>query len=286
LNKKAYFILLFFIAFSSIEAQNTKQKVRVYLLAGQSNMDGRGDGSKLTSEDLARLQKAKEKVTLAYYTFSKKQSAPLYVTKSPDFVKKKFGIDSYFGPELFFGIEMSEKYPDDKILLIKRAIGGTSLYGCWNPDWTKEKASLMNEEKKPKLFSNFISYTKDILSQYNAIDYEICGMLWVQGEADSNVKKYGPIPAETYGINLKNLIYSVRDEFQAPNLPFAVLEVGYGNVVEGMKTVSSQMQDVTLIPCSTDPKSPNYRPTYGPPVGHYNYEGMKQIGIDFAKVFE
>lgn len=286
MSKKVCLILVFLIGYSNFEAQTTEQKVRVYFLAGQSNMDGRGDGSKLTSQDLARLERAKEKVTLAYYTFSKKKLAPLYVSKSPEFVKKKFGINSYFGPELFFGIEMSEKYPEDKILLIKRSIGGTSLYGCWNPDWTEEKASLMKEEKRPKLYASFVSYAKEILSEYNAIDYEICGMLWVQGEADSNVKNYGPLPAETYGINLENLIQRIRKEFKTPKLPFALLEVGYGKVVEEMKNVSNQVQGVTLIPCSTDAKSTNFRPTYGPPVGHYNYEGMKQIGIDFAKVLE
>ena len=34
-----------------------------------------------------------------------------------------------------------------------------------------------------------------------------------------------------------------------------------------------------------DPQSPAYLPGYGPPVGHYNYEGMKRIGTQFADVF-
>ena len=39
---------------------------------------------------------------------------------------------------------MAEKYPNDEFIFIKRSVGGTSLYGCWNPDWTYEKANQMN----------------------------------------------------------------------------------------------------------------------------------------------
>ena len=42
-------------------------------------------------------------------------------------------------------------------------------------------------------------------TEYSEDQYEIVGMLWVQGEADSGVKKYGPIPASSYGENLSNL---------------------------------------------------------------------------------
>ena len=129
------------------------------------------------------------------------------------------------------------------------------------------------------------SYIKEVLADYDEDDYEFCGMLWVQGEADSGVSKYGPKPAETYGQNLKNLIQGIRKETGVKDLPFLILQVGSGKVVEGMQNAANTMDNVSFIPQSKDPNSPAYLPGYGPPVGHYNYEGMKRIGTQFAEVF-
>jgi hypothetical protein len=43
-----------------------------------------------------------------------------------------------------------------------------------------------------------------------------------------------------------------------------------------METTATAVDNVSLIPQSKDPTSPNFFPKY--PVGHYNYEGMKRIG--------
>lgn len=68
-------------------------------------------------------------------------------------------------------------------------------------------------------------------------------------------------------------------------LPFLILQVGGGKVVEGMKTTAQTLPQVSFTPQSKDPDAPNYLPGYGPPVGHYNSEGMKRIGNLFADEF-
>ncbi|WP_269523044.1 sialate O-acetylesterase [Coraliomargarita parva] len=256
------------------------KKKKVFLLAGQSNMDGRGDGSQLTAEDLQRLESAQRKVLLAYNGNS---PVPLGITPASGSVRNKFKLDQVFGPELFFGIELHQVWPDEDILLIKRSLGGTSLYGCWNANWSHEKASLMGEEGKPRLYQEFIDDTHRMLSGLSPDSYEICGMLWVQGEHDGNVNMFGPKPAEMYGEHLQDLIRSVRKELELPELPFLLLEVSRGKVVEGMQATAAILQNVTFIPQSQDPQAANYLPKYGPPVGHYNYTGMKRIGQMFAE---
>jgi arylsulfatase A-like enzyme/beta-mannanase len=258
------------------------KKIKVFLLAGQSNMDGRGDGSKLTDQEKEMLEEAQKNIQFAYNWNPVK---PLDITIPTPYIKEKFKLEKVFGPELFFGLGLAESMPNEKILLIKRSIGGTSLYGCWNPNWTEEKATLMNEANSPKLYNDFVSYINEVLSDYEDDEYEFCGMLWVQGETDSNVNKFGPLPSDTYGQNLQNLIQEIRKDTKVDDLPFMMLQVGAGKVVEGMQEAAETMENVTLIQQSKDPDSPFYLPGYGPPTGHYNYEGMKKIGTWFKDVY-
>ena len=257
-------------------------KKKVFLLAGQSNMDGRADGDKLSSTDLERLKKAGAKIKFYY---NHHPVTPLQLTTPPGYVQKKFNLKHTFGPELFFGINLHEAHPQEEYIFIKRSIGGTTLYGCWNPYWTEEKAKVTGEENKPKLFSDFINYTKDVLSRYDTSEYEICGMLWVQGESDSN-KKFGDLPAKTYGDNLINLIKETRKQLNVPDLPFIMFQVGNETVVAGMKKATRELKNVHLIPQSYDKNSPDYYPRNPPPLGHYITESMKRIGTRFFEVWD
>ena len=260
-----------------------KKKAMVFFLAGQSNMDGRARAYKLTAEDKTRLEKAGKNVTLYY---NHQNPVPLQVTTANEYIRKKFGTEQVFGPELFFGIRLSEAYPDRQIILIKRSKGGMSLYGAWNPDWTKKKAKHMAELDDPKLYSDFVAYAKSVLENYDTTDDALCGMLWVQGETDSNTKKFGNKPAVTYEKNLKNLINGVRHEFHMPELPFIIFQVGSGKVVEAMKHLAKEDNNISLIPQEADTGSAYYFVRNPLPVGHYTYESMKKIGNYFFEFFQ
>jgi len=245
-------------------------------------MDGRADAAKLTEDDLRRLKAVQDRIDFAY---NWEDIKPLSVTTPKEHTQKKFNFKQSFGPELFFGIALAEANPDQRFLFIKRAQGGTSLYGCWNPDWTLEKATLMNEQKQPKLYHDFIKFTDKTLAEKNPDSYEIKAMLWVQGESDSGVKKRGPLPAQTYGANLTKLIHSVRTHHKLPKLPFLMLQVGGGDVIVGMKATAKVDDNVHFIAQSKDKNSPYYLPKNPPPIGHYTTEGMKKIGLNFYKEY-
>lgn len=259
------------------------KKKKVFLFAGQSNMEGRANGDLLSEEDLKRLEKVAPNIAFHYNHFP---VSPLQLTTPKPYIQKKFSLEKSFGPELFFGINLAEKYPNDEFVFIKRSQGGTSLYGCWNPDWTLAKAKAMNEENQPKLFADFIAYSKSILATMDTSEYEICGMFWVQGEADSGTKKHGTKPAETYGKNLQSLIKEVRTTFNKPNLPFILFQVGSGKVVEGMEQTAKNDNFVSLIPQSRNKKSTDYYERNPPPIGHYTSKSMKKIGERFFEVYE
>jgi len=103
------------------------KKIKVFILAGQSNMEGRADGDKLTAQDRERLRKAQGRVQLA---FNEEPIRALDVVEPSAEIVKFYRRYVIYGPELFFGVTLSEAWPEEKILLIKRTAGGSSLHGC------------------------------------------------------------------------------------------------------------------------------------------------------------
>ena len=259
------------------------KKISVFLLAGQSNMEGRARAYNLTPEDLARLESASKQVTLYY---NHQDPVPLQVTTPGKHIQEKFETEQVFGPELFFGINLAEAYPGQQFIFIKRSKGGTSLYGAWNPDWTEEKAKAMNDENIPPLYDDLVAYAKSVLSQFDETEYELRGMLWVQGESDSGNKKFGSVPADTYEENLKKLISGIRSSFSAPELPFLIFQVGNGKVVQAMKNTARQDKYVSLIPQEKNTASKYYFEKNPPPIGHYTCESMKKIGTYFFNCYQ
>ena len=295
-TKKYPIFLLIFLSFAGISLAQRIQKTKVFILAGQSNMDGRGNADLLSKEELAALDSAKERIQFYYKGTVNNMKEPLVidgaldVTEPWEFVKKKFRLNKCFGPELFFGIELSKNYPDQEFLFIKRSQGGTSLYGAWNPEWSFEKAQTAKEENKRKLFEDLISTIDTRLKKLPPKSYEIVGMLWVQGESDSNTR-LSTLPSETYGENLIRLIQKVRKHYNVPEMPFLMLGVGSRKVIDGMRKASEKLNFVSLVNRSRSPEANNYTPIYshywnGKPAGHYNYEGMKKIGHLFFESYQ
>jgi hypothetical protein len=258
-------------------------------------MDGRGDASKLSEAEMKLLTNASQKIHFVYKGTVGEGNAIRYngaldFTNPWNFIKQKFNIEKCFGPELFFGVELVKNYPKQNYLFIKRSQGGTSLYGAWNPNWSFEKASFFNEQDKPKLYQDFIDLVDAELAELHPDSYEIVGMLWVQGETDSNTSN-GSLAADTYHIKLESLINSVRDHFDIPDLPFLIVGVGSKKVQKAMVQVSNKLTNVSFIERSQDVNRSNYTPIYthkwnGKTVGHYNYEGMKKIGQLFFKSYQ
>jgi hypothetical protein len=124
-----------------------------------------------------------------------------------------------------------------------------------------------------------IDYVDQVLAEYEKNAYEICAMLWVQGETDAGNK----IAAASYGWNLQQFISRIRQDLENDTLPFLFFQVGHGKVIEGMKQTAQLVPNVTLIPQSMEPTSTNFYSKMEN--GHYNYDGMKKLGLRFAQVF-
>jgi hypothetical protein len=160
-----------------------KQDLLIFLLAGQSNMAGRG--KPLEKEDqtphprVLLLDKERNWIPAV---------DPLHWDKPP-----VVGV----GLGLSFAKRVAEALPDKTIGLVPAAFGGSSI-GEW--------------EEGSKHYTNALERTQAALRQGT-----LAGVLWHQGESDT-----APERAELYRVKLDQLIDNLRTDLASPEAPIVV----------------------------------------------------------------
>jgi hypothetical protein len=233
---------------------------RVFLLGGQSNMNGLAPA--------ADVQPPYDAVQSGV-AFWEKNS---WVDLEPGYGTR----EEHIGPELSFGYALKQALPIDQIYLIKFAVNGSNLYDQWKPgdEVTNAGAGVWHD-----LFMTTANAALANLDA-NGVDYEISGMLWLQGESDAADAK-----GALYETNLRDFIADMRTRFGAPNLPFYMGRVRdyYGTtaqsgmVRDAQVAVADSTADVEWF--DTD--------SYNPLIlgGHYDTAGQIGIGIDYANLY-
>ncbi|MCK4998686.1 MAG: hypothetical protein KAS23_04095, partial [Anaerohalosphaera sp.] len=234
----------------TVTEDSAKAKMKVYLLGGQSNMDGRADNDDLPSE----LQLPQSDVQI-YFEGS-------WYDLQPGLSFLQLGQS--FGPEVTFGRELADSY-NEKIALIKYARGGTSLAGDWDPVSGSHYNIFLNEVEDA---------LSTLVTQY---DVEVAGMIWMQGERDSKFLDM----ANAYEANLTDFIAAVRVEFSVADMPFVIGQISeagtwtYGNIVrQAQADVSENVGDTALVITSDL--------TLNGDGIHYDAPGQMTLGIRFA----
>lgn len=197
-------------------AATRAEHYEVFLLAGQSNMDGRGNKQDLVG-DLAGYAKPQPDVLIAFAAGGLRRPLTLsqgFVPLEPGYSgtpgRKAGGLPTdTFGPELSFGRTLADSLKGKHVALIKYAEGGTNLRADWNQD------------KKGSLYEKFINFTRQSLKvlQDRGDTCEIRGMIWHQGESDAN------LTSAEYGRMLTDFINRVRADLAVKELPFVIGEV-------------------------------------------------------------
>ena len=185
----------------------------LYLLAGQSNMDGRGKAANLDPQ-----QRQPSTSAIIFYRNPPAASdgwqslAPGY--SIPPGYKGKVPSGT-FGPELGFAAGMLEARKDRPLALIKGSKGGTSLARDWNP------GSKDDPNSQGPCYRNFIETVALACKELErrGDTYEMRGVLWHQGESDANS------PAEKYQRELTSLVRRLREDLGKPDLPVVIGEV-------------------------------------------------------------
>jgi len=206
--------------------------LKVFLLAGQSNMVGQGS---LDHLDLLVQDDGSEFQEALWDGTSYNEREDVFITYNDHHGKLTAGRNSgfaasgRFGPELMFGWTMGDAFPDEKILLIKTAWGGKSLAVDFRPPSSGIGDYTGNlQPSSPDAYGYFyremivnildsLDSIKTVVSDYNdEAGYTVEGFVWFQGWNDMLYVE----AVDEYAFNLRNLINDVRLDLDLPNLPF------------------------------------------------------------------
>jgi len=178
--------------------------MKVFVLAGQSNMVGWGDSRKLPEP----MRKGNPRVLM----FEQGRWQPLRPCVKARKNQEKFGMTEFsFGPEIRFAHEIAQAWPDETIGIIKLAVGGTSIL-AWKPDWSKQDADRVRQGQHGSLYEKLVTKVKQAGQKR---DIELAGFLWLQGGGDmKNVAV-----AKEYLDNLKSLVAALRSDAGNSTMP-------------------------------------------------------------------
>ncbi|RLT02777.1 MAG: sialate O-acetylesterase [Planctomycetota bacterium] len=241
--------------FSAASLPAVEKPVRVFILAGQSNMEGKARNSLLdyqataanTKELFAHLR-AEEKWIVRDDVLIKflDRRGPLTVG---------YGSPDCTGVELEFGTAMGNHF-DEPVLLIKAAWGGHSLFKLFRSPSAKIPEAMLqadleqaqvrvkqeNEKNKtdtplPTLedieqeygssYRQMLAEVHDVQKNYATLfpslegkTLELTGFVWFQGFNDIFGAEH------EYASNMQHFIKDVRQDLNTPNLPFVIGALG------------------------------------------------------------
>lgn len=274
-------VLFFFPTWLAGQATTVNRKpALLFIVDGQSNAGTTGNGELLGPE-----WQGVDSEILFYSPqyLNHKNWTPL---EPHPFQKPDFGIDSLgFGVELSFARKVKERFPDYVIAVARRSSGGTSII-AWDKDWQrpgwKNEMKRVENEDKPPQYPRLITLAEEataaLLAEPGISRVEYGGFIWIQGERDSRFQ-FG---AERYEANLRALIANVRQDLDAPALPFMFGEAhthadAYMDVVD--QAVRNVNQDVAHTALVLTKDLSTYEGV------HYDTAGTLELGLRFAAAF-
>ena len=242
--------------------------VRVFVLAGQSNMEGKAPNALLEHQ-------ATDPKTEALFAHLRDDDG--WITREDVMIKYLnrhggltigYGSPDRTGLELEFGTVLGEHF-DEPVLLIKTCWGGHSLFQKFrspsagmppadklNQEWEQAKTNQQKRNEKNKRddplptlqditsvygssYRNMMSEIRDVEKNFETLfpnlqgkKFQISGFVWFQGWND----QYGGAEAE-YESNMKHFIEDVRKDLGVPELPFVIGVMGQN----GSKPASGPM---------------------------------------------
>jgi hypothetical protein len=280
--------------------------VKIFILAGESNMNGKGSISPVTTPGTLDYVVANDPT--GRYQFLK--SGGTYVTRAdvgirglgpaatPGNLTIGYGSNSaLIGPELGFGHVIGDAF-ENKVLIIEVGVDGTTLAHSFCPP------SSRAGEPEPVVAADKGFYYKEIIRLVNeakaslgATPYEIVGLGWHQGWNDRSNPPYVPV----YEANMANFINDIRSADKGlgvANMPVviatAAMDWNYG--YSEVERAQLKMADATAYPAFSgnvavvDTRQPYdglkfWQPVHNSPANegyHWNRSGKTFLHIGMA----
>ena len=277
-----------------------QQTFDVYIVAGQSNTDGRGDVSDLTTAQMASL----ENDTIISFLNPGSERERANPTSNPNdldvgtngfvpLVPGGFSVDGTsarmltptFGPELAFGAFIAEATgTDNQIAIIKVSRGGTNLRNDWRVNPTVDSGP---DEPEGFLYRALLEEVTTRLAELraNGNTAVVKGFVWHQGESDSSngVNQY----VERY----IEFVESFRMEFGA-DIPFVLGElsrtrdnsVTFNNNINQLAIDSADPNNL-VVPSGISVVSSLDLTTPATDTTHFDANGQIELGRRFVETF-
>jgi hypothetical protein len=254
----------------SAEAPAKKKTLKIFILAGQSNMQGHCKTSVIEN----RLKDPNLKVGFEKYhqggSFVKRADVSINHIQQNRHGPLSVGYgatDTTIGPELSFGWTIGNTLDED-VLIIKAAWGGKSLFRDFLPpsgkkpnagfienleNKAKNKKKPFSREEYLKGFGHYyrlmmasvedtLKHLKTYAPDYKGQGYEIAGFVWFQGFND----KFSDHATSTYQENMASFIRDVRKDLNSPKLPFVIGAMGHqGTGQKGTTKILAEAQIAT-----------------------------------------
>ena len=232
-----FFILMAYAAVAtwsaaSGSAASGAETVKVFVLAGQSNMQGHG---KVNAEQRANDGKGSLEWLVNNPTTSKKYGSLVDAAgdwkERPDvqivYLDRKGNLtpgyghrEGYIGPELGFGQVVGDAFKSP-VLLIKVAWGGKSLGKDFRPPSAGGEVGEYYQELL-RLTRATLRDAKTLFPSYSNCNFELAGFGWHQGWNDRVNQAFN----DEYEQNMTHFINDIRKDLNTPQLPFVIAETG------------------------------------------------------------
>ena len=268
--------------FQTVNPPAGNGKVKVFILAGQSNMVGKGvvetgrDPNNLSSNGFAgglgslRNMLNREPNKYGYLADPAHPIAggsPGWLTRSDVWVtywgesnaeNRRGNLDADFGdyggqgrigPEYGFGLVAGSQLAD-QVLIIKYAFGGKSLAADFRPPSSGGTVGPYYTGMLARV-NQVLTDLSTFFPAYTGGGYEIVGLGWHQGFNDRINTGY----AAEYEVNMTNFIKDVRTALGVPNLPFSI-----GNT--GMAVAPADAGALTVIAAQAAVANPALHPEF------------------------
>lgn len=229
------------------------ERLQLFLLAGQSNMAGRGE---LADEDRAPHPRV-----WAFDRDRRWQPAvdPIHFDKPIAAV----------GPGRSFGLAIARAFPDAHVGLIPAAVGGSPI-SAWRP-------GVRYDETGAFPWDEAIARVKEAIR-----DGELKAILWHQGESDAKADA-----APEYEARLRDLISRFRTTLGDPELPFLVGQLGrfpgrpwdrwWEQVDAAHRRVAADTRNVVFVSSAGLADKGDHL--------HFSAEAARELGARYARAY-
>ena len=232
--------------------EKSPEKVRVFVLAGQSNMQGHGSVDDPANDPGSLIDVMQNDVNGNWSEVGEAgnwtvlEGASLYFARTGDTIRTNVTVgqganSNLVGPELMFAHQL-DAYHDDPVLIIKTAWGGKSLAVDFRPP----SAGGTTGEFYNAMIQTVQDVTQNLGSEFPGLattDFEISGFAWFQGWNDGASEDY----LAEYESNLHHLVNDVRNDLGTPDLPVVIANSGHGGFTPSNDLWVRDMQNIVSV---------------------------------------